>query len=173
MFHSKLSLSVAATPSARPVDPAPAACLVDGCPLLAMHLGPHAPAKGDERTAPRIALRDTGRIVYWNVQDRARKGRAGDVLCGQHAEVAPLLWLRLFGCYDGKAFERVFVLGDEAAYSGYNLTYTGEIIAIGNKTVTIRDGATRRLGLYDFMVWNRNFDAGRVRERNRIISEMI
>lgn len=173
VIQPKLTLSRPSAPPARPLDPAPTPCLVDGCPLLFWHLGPHAPARGDERTAPRVAIRDTGRIVYWNVQDRTRKGRPGDVLCGQHVELAPGRWIRLFGSYQRQAFETVFALGDEAAHSGYNLTYTGVITAIGNKTVSIRDGATRRLGLYDFLIWNRGFDAARVREHNRIIGELI
>ena len=173
MLQRKIRLAPECTPPARPLDPAPTPCLVDGCPLLFLHVGPHAPPRGDERTAPRVALRDTGRIVYWNVQDRSRKGRAGDVLCGQHVEVAPSRWIRLFGSFQREAFETVFAVGDEAAHSGYNLTYTGVITAIGNKTVSIRNGATHRLGLYDFLIWNRRFDAARVREQNRVIGEMI
>jgi hypothetical protein len=158
---------------ASPLLPAPSPCLFGGCLLLLWHLGEHACSPNDERCAPRIEMRDTRRIVYWHVQDRSRKGRVGDVLGGQHAEVAPGRWIRLFGSYQRAAFETVFAIGDEAAHSGYNLTYTGAITAIGNRTVSIRDGATRRLGLYEFLIWNRDFDAVRVRGRNRIIGEMI
>ncbi len=153
--------------------PAPAPCLFGGCLLLLWHLGDHSCSASDGRCAPRVEVRDTGRVVFWNVKDKDRKGHVGRVAHGQHAEVAPRRWIRLFGVDGGAAFDRVFALGDEAAYSGYNLTYTGRIEAIGNSTVTVRDDGARRLSIFDFLVWNRRFDAAKTRADNREVMQRI
>lgn len=109
------------------------------------HLGPHQPPNGVSGSEPRFEAREGGRLRYWNVKDNDRKGHVGRVARGQHAEVLPRSWVRLFGIDDGKAFDRVFSVGDEAAYGGYNLTYTGQIVAIGLKTVTLNDPQLRVL----------------------------
>lgn len=143
---------------------APIPCLWNDCPLLLWHVGDHAAANALE---PRIEECE-GRFVYWNVKDADRKGHLGRVARGQHAEVRPRKWIRLFGAENGVAFERMFALGAEAAYGGYNLTYTGNVVSIGQKTVTVRDeSVTSRLSIFDFLFWNRRFDAQRVRECNR------
>lgn len=52
-----------------------------------------------------------------------------------------------------------FRIGDQAEYDSYNLSYLGEIVAITEKTVTIRpkyETKTRRLSL-DTFAW-RNWD---------------
>jgi hypothetical protein len=151
------------------LERAPAPCLFGGCPLLLWHLGEHASSGSDPRCAPRVEVRGTGRIVYWNVKDKDRKGHAGRVAPGQHAEVAPRRWVRVFGIDAGMAFDRVFATGDEAAYSGFNLTYTGRIEAIGNSTVTVRDDRSHRLSIFDFVFWNRRFNAQSALVRNRAI----
>lgn len=147
--------------------PAPPPCLFGGCLLLLWHRGEHACSDNDPRYAPRVEVRDTGRIVYWHVKDKDRKGQAGRVAHGQHAEVAPRRWIRVFGVDAGMAFDRVFAMGDEAAYSCFNLTYTGRIEAIGNRTVTVRDDRAYRLSIFDFVFWNRRFDAKATLARNQ------
>ena len=147
------------------LPPAPTPCLWQGCPLLLWHVGPHL--SRNTPVASRIESRDGGRLVYWHVKDADRKGFIGATMRGRHAEVAPRRWIRLFGTVDGQAIDRAFAIGDEAAYDGYNLTYTGVITNIGNQTVTIRDGRTvKRLSICSFHVWNWNFDAARVRAEN-------
>lgn len=138
------------------------------------HVGAHQCADAVDGSEPRIEALEDGRVRYSNVKDNDRKGHSGRVARGQHAEVAPRRRIRLFGLDDGRAFDRVFAIGDEAAYSGYNLTYTGQIVAIGAKTVTVRDEhETRRLSIYDFLFWNRRFDAERTLETNRQVLERI
>lgn len=153
--------------------PAPTPCLFGGCLLLLWHLGEHACSLDDERYAPRIEMRDTGRIVYWHVKDKDRKGHVGRIAHGQHAEVAPRRWIRVFGVDAGVAVDRVFKIGEEVAYSGYNLTYTGQIEAIGNSTVTVRDGRIKRLSIFDFVFWNHRFDAAATHARNREVMARI
>ncbi len=151
---------------------APTPCLWNGCPRLLWHLGPHL--HRNAQVDPRIELREGGRILYWNVKDNDRKGFTGSVARGQHAEVAPGAWVRLFGANGGTAFVGLFGIGDEAAYGGYNLTYTGTITAIGPKTITVRDGRTvKRLSIYDFLAWNRSFDAKRTRAENLATMQRI
>lgn len=64
----------------------------------------------------------------------------------------------------------VFKVGDVCIYGSYNLVYTGEILAIGAKTVTINAGGTgqgnKRLDLYKFTWRNYNYDAERIAKRN-------
>lgn len=154
--------------------PAPIACHWGGCTLMLWHVGPHLAAKTVDTTEPRIEELGGGRVRYSNVKDNDRKGHVGRIARGQHAEIAPRRSVRLFGIADGRAFDRVFCIGDEAAYSGYNLTYTGQIVAIGVKTVTVRDDReTKRLSVYDFLFWNRRFDAERTRAANGRVLDRI
>lgn len=70
----------------------------------------------------------------------------------------------------------LFVIGDEAEYDSYNLSYTGTITAITDKTVTIRprySEKTRRLKLSDFAWRNYNFDSALVAEKNFRTSHYI
>jgi hypothetical protein len=150
--------------------PAPTPCLFKGCRLLFWHLGEHACSNRDERYAHRIELRDTGRVVHWNVKAKDTKRSVGRVEPGLHAEIAPRRWIRIFGVCDDAAFDRVFWVGDEAAYDGYNLTYIGRIEAIGSSTVTIRSGHVRRISICDFVFWNKRHDVATVRAGNRAMS---
>lgn len=59
--------------------------------------------------------------------------------------------------------ENTFKVGDTAVYGSYNFIYTGKIIAISEKTVTIEEpygeGSKRhRLSLYEFCWRNDDFD---------------
>jgi peroxiredoxin len=75
-----------------------------------------------------------------------------------------------------------FVVGDVVVYDSYNLIYTGTIIAIGPKTVTIdEDGCyeqqtevvKRRMSLEDFARRNWNLDLDDVSSKNFETSQYI
>lgn len=60
-----------------------------------------------------------------------------------------------------------FSVGDVAEYGGFNLTYTGTIVSIGEKTVTVRDGSTtRRLAIEQFAGMNKDFNLEKIQSRN-------
>ena len=137
-------------------------------------------------TARRIAKK----ITVWEIKTRDHKsgGRtyAGDVIEGAHAEIVPGKSIRLFGMIeagkrwvlnaDGRrvpceayVYRRDFVIGDVAEYDSFNLSYCGTIVAITEKTVSIREkygSRVRRLDLADFSQRNWNFDAEKTAKRN-------
>ncbi len=59
-----------------------------------------------------------------------------------------------------------FEIGDTAEYDSYNLSYTGAIKSITDKTVTISGMRTKRLRLADFAWRNYDFDAVKTAEKN-------
>ncbi len=66
-------------------------------------------------------------------------------------------------------YETTFKIGDTAEYDSYNLSYTGTITAISEKTVTIvEDHGTRahRLSIYEFDRRNYDFDLEKITNRN-------
>lgn len=134
-------------------------------------------------------------ITVLNVSGKpSRRGgvtRPGEVRKGHHAIVRPGVSVTLIGEVaagsryvkgeDGRytttnaapiVYRKHFVLGGQAVYGGYNLTYTGKIIAIGEKTVTVEaySGTTsarkHRLDLADFSRQNWDYDAAAISKRN-------
>jgi hypothetical protein len=106
---------------------------------------------------------------------RAGVRHPGRIAHGHHVEVAPGLFIRLYGietnCHAGpKAYDRTFRVGDSAEYDSHNLHYLGTIVGIGAKTVTIAEDDGRRsqhrLSLYDFSWRNRDLDLRALAERN-------
>lgn len=109
-------------------------------------------------------------VTYRNVQP------------GQHAQVEPKSRIVLWGTqrrlrpYQKGVFltpYRIeFRVGDWAEYDSYNLSYTGRIVAIGAKTVTIEsypgtaNARKHRLSIYKFNWRNWNFDAELIARRN-------
>lgn len=88
-----------------------------------------------------------------------------------HADVIPKKSIRLHGFEHNHttphAYDITFKVGDTAVYGGYNLTYTGTIVSIGEKTVRIEDcGRVKALRFDDFSFWNRDFDAERIAQEN-------
>ena len=89
-----------------------------------------------------------------------------------HAEIIPGVQIRIFGEYRNHAngpqkFDLCFKVGDEAEYGSYNLIYTGPILAIGKKTITIKATSDiRRLSLHDFCYRNWDFDLARITKHN-------
>lgn len=88
-----------------------------------------------------------------------------------HADVVPRTSIRLHGFEHNSrkphAYDITFKVGDTAVYGGYNLTYTGKIVSIGEKTVRIEDcGRVKALRFDDFSFWNRNYNAERIAQEN-------
>lgn len=68
----------------------------------------------------------------------------------------------------------IFAVGDTATYDSYNLIYTGEIVGITDKTVTIVDNdKQRRLKLAEFVRRNWDFNAEEVAEHNSRMLHII
>ena len=73
---------------------------------------------------------------------------------------------------NGQLVEReitnTFEMGDEAEYDSFNLRYTGEILSITPKTVSIRNafGKVTRLALHQFCWRNWDFDAAQCAAEN-------
>ena len=74
-----------------------------------------------------------------------------------------------------KWFSHTFRLGDWAEYDSYNFNYTGKIVAIGPKSVTIEgDGARKhRLTLYEFAWRNWDLDLDRIAKNNSDTAQCI
>jgi hypothetical protein len=69
--------------------------------------------------------------------------------------------------FDCGPFDRTFQRGDVAERDSYNLHYTGTIVSIGPKTVTIKgDDETSRLTFGEFISRNWNFDAEKIAAQN-------
>ena len=94
-----------------------------------------------------------------------------------NAQITPKKSIRIFGIFRNHVngpqnFIKLFEIGDMAEYDSYNLHYTGKIITIGPKTVTIesypgtRMAEKRRLDLHTFCWRNWNFDAKRIANYN-------
>lgn len=70
---------------------------------------------------------------------------------------------------------RRFEVGDECEYDSFNLSYTGPILAIGKKTVTVESSfkGKKRLKAEEFGWRNWNFDPVETGRRNAEISQSI
>ena len=94
-------------------------------------------------------------IESCHVHEDCRANHAVATACARHAMGAKA------------SYRKVFELGDDAVYGSFNLVYTGRIVAIGEKTVSIEDmGRTHRLDLATFNRRNWNYDAERIRKHN-------
>ena len=125
-------------------------------------------------------------IQLTNLAPKPRKHR-GRVISHEpigelHADVERNVSIRLFGRVTSSqqrneagewspmtvAFDRTFKLGDEAEYDSFNLVYTGQIVAITDKIVTIQDGSERhRLDLYEFIRRNWDLDLEKIGKNNQ------
>jgi len=108
-------------------------------------------------------------IIVNEIKDRdtKRKGTTfpGAVAEGMRAEIVPGVSIRLVGTYRAKEVDVTFKVGDMAEYGSYNLSYYGPIVGITAKTVTIQP-LPKRLGLYEFLWRNWDFDLAIVKEQN-------
>lgn len=70
---------------------------------------------------------------------------------------------------------RRFEVGDEVEYDSFNLSYTGPILAIGKKTVTVESTfrGKKRLKAEEFGWRNWNFNASETARRNAEVSQAI
>lgn len=105
-----------------------------------------------------------------------------------NADILPGQWVRIYGISDlrsryerdangkGKSiqyrevYDRTFKLGDTCIYGSYNLIYTGSIVSIGAKTVTIDpgkgSGKKTQLDLHSFIWRNWDYNAERIANEN-------
>lgn len=105
-----------------------------------------------------------------------------------NVDIEPRKSIRLYGAYqnhceyvkntDGthtrieqpKPFDITFKIGDRAEYDSYNLDYCGNIVSIGEKTVTIDTSGTgertKRLDLWHFAWRNWDYDAAKIDAHN-------
>ncbi len=95
-----------------------------------------------------------------------------------NADIQPKQSIRIFGVYTNsskpKPFDKTFKIGDEAEYNSYNLIYTGKIVSIGPKTVSIDDdGKVTRLSIYGFIDKNHDFNVFKVNGHNKIEMQCI
>lgn len=101
-----------------------------------------------------------------------------DPICDRadfNADICPGKFITIYGQSGRRAtdangqFSKRFNVGDRAEYDSYNLRYTGIIVAIGEKTVTVNDndlGERRRLNLVEFIRRNWDFDGARIDAEN-------
>lgn len=111
-----------------------------------------------------------------NIQPKPVK-RFGEVYTPEeknsyNADILPKKSIRIYGEYKNSRdssthFDKVFKIGDRAEYDSYNLNYTGKIVGIGPKSVTIKDHGTKhRLTLHEFCWRNWDFDVERIARHN-------
>ena len=123
-------------------------------------------------------------IAIQNIAEPSRTFRGrfipARIYAGQHAEIVPGVSIRLYGMdtnqYDTpKAHNITFKVGDEAIFGSYNLIYTGKILAITAKTVTVQGHSNKpvRMMIAGFNDRNAHFDAAAIRERNNIAMQSI
>lgn len=138
-------------------------------------------------TATQHILTTGKTTTYLNVSSRdyTRAGRviAGTPRTGHNVSVTPGISIRLWGSYlthKGQAndsssrYDRTFVVGDVVEYDSYNFVFTGKIVAIGAKTVTVDDDGKRtRLTLVDFSRKNFDLDLEAIERRNADTAQAI
>ncbi len=129
-------------------------------------------------------MKTTKIIEVRNIKDRdwTRFGvkHEGETKEGQHADIVARKSIRLFGVETNRGngpinYDHTFKVGDTVATGSYNLTYTGPILAIGAKTVTVEGvcGRTERMSIYQFNFYNNTLDLEAIARRNAIESQCI
>lgn len=124
-----------------------------------------------------IGKQTNGTIYYDEIKDKNRNRMGihfeGRIIKGHKAIIMPNEYIRIFGQEWNHSiapvdFDKTFSIGDEAEYNSYNLKYTGKIIAIGAKTVTIRayDRDNHKINIYEFSWRNWDFDSGKIAKEN-------
>lgn len=120
----------------------------------------------------------SGKVIrYRHLKERdgrhMGKPYVGVTHLGQHADVIPGVSIRLHGVdatYRKPAVphDLTFAVGDTAIHGSYNLVYTGKIVKITAKTVTIQEGNDRpkRLSIAEFGRRNAHYDAATIARRN-------
>jgi len=94
-----------------------------------------------------------------------------------HADVSPGQSIRIFGTHMGTEhtpFDLAFAVGEKGVHGSWNLIYTGEIVGIGSRTVTIKPpygSKAVRLPLTRFIELNWDYDAVRIERHNEIVGQ--
>ena len=93
-----------------------------------------------------------------------------------NADIEPQISIRIHGIYRNhvkgpQVFDKTFRIGNWVEYDSYNTSYTGLIVGIGAKTVTIApygdtEHRKRRLDLTEFCWRNWDFDLEVIARRN-------
>lgn len=121
-------------------------------------------------------------IAIRNIVEPARRFHGKDVpariYAGQNADIVPGVSIRLFGedpnYTELKPHDITFKVGGTCVVGSYNFIYTGKILAITAKTVTVSDdGKARRMALHEFNRRNAHYDAQYIAERNDRTSQVI
>lgn len=130
-------------------------------------------AANNNGTSVKSSKRAARKVVVLDIPHRS--GKADAALKGQHAVIVPGSSVRLHGERCGAAYSRSFAVGDIAEYDSYNLSYTGTIVSITEKTITIqpRSGKVRKLSLHTFSWRNNDFDAAETFRSNSEIMQSI
>jgi hypothetical protein len=69
--------------------------------------------------------------------------------------------------YVNKPFDKTFKKGDVVEVDSYNYVYTGEILSVGSKTVTVVEHSrNKRMNLAEFIRRNHKLDLEKIAERN-------
>jgi hypothetical protein len=135
-------------------------------------------ATANDNVSASTVSTENGVTVYRNIKDRDHKrgGKVteGRVCRGQHAAVEAGKQITLWGVDRNnvkgfRPYRIEFKIGDAAEYDSFNLSYTGTIVAIGAKTVSIqheRGGKITRLSIHEFSWRNNDFDAVKIAEQN-------
>ena len=91
-----------------------------------------------------------------------------------NVEIVKNVSIRIYGNdnntrHEPTPFDKTFKIGDWAEYDSYNLRYIGQIVSIGEKTVTIRkqyNQETVCLSLAKFAWRNDDFDLAKIEKYN-------
>lgn len=130
------------------------------------------PASASAPTVTTVGKATTYRNLKGRDSRRFGNAYAGEVAVGNHAHVVTGESITLWGVQTRRtcglhAYRIAFKVGDRAVYDSWNLVFTGTIVAIGAKTVTIENwGKRHRLSIFEFSRRNWNFDAEEIDRRN-------
>lgn len=122
-----------------------------------------------------------------NIQPKAYK-RCGTVyqpketMNTYNAEIVPRKYIKIWGTYRNRIngpveFRKMFEIGDWAEHDSYNLKYSGQIVQIGENSITIEsypgtcNARKHRLDLWAFC-W-RNWDYDRAEHARYNAEEML
>jgi hypothetical protein len=127
-----------------------------------------------------IELRNTSpRARLWHKRNNVTPANSQGVF---NADILPGHSIRIFGVMTNHVngpqnFDKVFKLGDQAEYDSFNLIYTGKIVRIGPKTVTIKhydhSDTVTQLDVHWFADKNWDFDADKIAKHNSEESQYL
>jgi hypothetical protein len=131
----------------------------------AEHIGSAGPANTNSGETPSVA-RHGSVLRYEHLEC------FGSVEIGLCALVSPKECVVVYGVNHNhvngpQRVDRTFKIGDACTYGGRNIDYIGTVAAIGEKTVTVRDGSTvRRFTIGEFARLNKDFSLAKSEAHN-------